>query len=534
MPTCVAAYSSTASCGWCASTAVQRGWWPSPARSAGSARVAARDAWPSARHLVEEVFGPRPVRQWVLSFPYPLRFLFASKPEAIGPVLGIVQRVIAGWLADQAGIDRASAQCGAVTLIQRFGSALNLNIHFHMLWLDGVYVEATELPRRELRLHRARAPTTAQLTQLAATIAHRVCRHLTRKGWLEGEGESAFLADSAAGDDSMDGLRMSSITYRIATGRDAGCKVVTLQTLPGDAGSLEGEAGKVGGFSLHAGVAAEAHESHKLEKLCRYITRPAISEKRLSIALQGRVRYQLKTPWRNGTTHVEWDPVDFIAKLAALVPPPRAHLTRFHGVFAPNANLRAQLTPSGRGKRPAGDAAPVDVSAHDAPRSPEEKRRAMSWAQRLKRVFSIDVTACVHCGGTVRIVASIEEPTAIRAILAHFEKHGAREEAHYRPAARAASASRVTICRLHSRRRNRNPSRCGHDPQGGARPAVGNQRSMAADNAAAWPRDAEIPLTDVRSVPKTGLARPPPTQQTARKGRLNFLYATPRACRTAA
>ncbi len=91
--------------------------------------------------------------------------------------------------------------------------------------------------------------------------------------------------------------------------------------------------------------------------------------------------------------------------------------------------------------------------------------------------------------------------------------------------ARTASASRVTICRLHSRRRNRNPSRCGHDPQGGARPAVGNQRSMAADNAAAWPRDAEIPLTDVRSVPKTGLARPPPTQQNARKGRLNFLYA---------
>ena len=83
----------------------------------------------------------------------------------------------------------------------------------------------------------------------------------------------------------------------------------------------------------------------------------------------------------------------------------------------------------------------------------------------------------------------------------------------------------MTICRLHSRRRNRNPSRCGHDPQGGARPAVGNQRSMAADNAAAWPRDAEIPLTDVRSVPKTGLARPPPNQQTARKGRLNFLYA---------
>ena len=394
----------------------------------------------SARHLVDEVFGPRPVRQWVLSFPYPLRFLFASKPEAIGPVLGIVHRVIAGWLADQAGIERVSARCGAVTLIQRFGSALNLNVHFHMLWLDGVYEAHVEQPQRKPRLHRTRAPTSAQLTELADRIAHRVCRHLTRKGWLEGEDESVFLSGDAASDDGMDALRMSSITYRIATGAQAGRKVVTLQTLPGDAGLLEVVAGQVGGFSLHAGVAAEAHESHKLEKLCRYITRPAISEKRLSISPQGRVRYELKTPWRNGTTHVEWDAVDFIAKLAALVPPPRAHLTRFHGVFAPNASLRAQLIPSGRGKRPATDAALVEVSANDEPRSPEEKRRSMTWAQRLKRVFNIDVTTCVHCGGAVRIVASIEEPAAIRAILAHFEKHGVLEQAHYRPAARAPPA----------------------------------------------------------------------------------------------
>ena len=204
---------------------------------------------------------------------------------------------------------------------------------------------------------------------------------------------------------------------------------------------MQDDAGKVGGFSLHAGVTAEAHESEKLERLCRHIARPAISEKRLSIAPQGRVRYQLKTPWRNGTTHVEWDAVDFIAKLAALVPPPRAHLTRFHGVFAPNAALRAQLTPSGRGKRPATEAARVEVSANDEPRSLEEKRRAMSWAQRLKRVFGIDVSTCVHCGGAVRIVASIEEPNAIRAILGHFEKHGALEQAHYRPPARAPPAA---------------------------------------------------------------------------------------------
>jgi len=64
----------------------------------------------------------------------------------------------------------------------------------------------------------------------------------------------------------------------------------------------------------------------------------------------------------------------------------------------------------------------------------------MNWAQRLKCVFNIDVSTCIHCGGSMRIVASIEEPTAIRAILAYFAKHGALEKAHYRPAPRAPPA----------------------------------------------------------------------------------------------
>ena len=207
-----------------------------------------------------------------------------------------------------------------------------------MLWLDGVYAPDR---KGKPRLHRARTPDRAQLEALAGTIAHRVCRHLARRGWLEGEGESAYLSDGAGGD-AMDALRMSPITYRIATGPHAGRKVATLQTLPADADSLEGAAGQVGGFSLHAGVAAEAHESHKLERLCRTIARPAIAEKRLSISPQGRVRYELKTRRKNGTTHVEFESIDFIAKFAALVPQPRAHLMRFHGILAPNANLRAQ------------------------------------------------------------------------------------------------------------------------------------------------------------------------------------------------
>ena len=78
----------------------------------------------------------------------------------------------------------------------------------------------------------------------------------------------------------------------------------------------------------------KAHQRDKVERLCRYIARPAVSEKRLSLTATGKVRYELKSSYRNGTTHVIFEPVDFIARLAALVPKPRVNLTRFHGVFA--------------------------------------------------------------------------------------------------------------------------------------------------------------------------------------------------------
>ena len=108
--------------------------------------------------------------------------------------------------------------------------------------------------------------------------------------------------------------------------------------------------GKLAGFSLHAGVAAKAHQCDKLERLARTIARPALSEKRLSLTAQGNIRYPLKTPYRDGATHILFEPLDFIARLAALVPHPRIHRTRFHGVFAPNRTHRAEITPAKRGK----------------------------------------------------------------------------------------------------------------------------------------------------------------------------------------
>jgi len=121
----------------------------------------------SAALLVDEVLPEQPMRQWVLSFPYPLRFLFASRPAILGQVLGIVYRAIAMHLVKKAGHSHKTARTGgAVTLIQRFGSALNLNIHLHMLFLDGAYVEH---PNGTARFRWVKAPTSAELTRLAHT-----------------------------------------------------------------------------------------------------------------------------------------------------------------------------------------------------------------------------------------------------------------------------------------------------------------------------------------------------------------------------
>jgi hypothetical protein len=320
----------------------------------------------SAALLVDEVLPEQPMRQWVLSVPFPLRFLFASRPDVMSRVLGIVYRTIATHLTRKAGYTKTTACAGTVTLIQRFGSALNLNIHFHMLFLDGVYVDGG-------KFRWVKAPTSAELTQLVHTIAQGIGRFLERQGLLERDIENSYLAADAVEIGPMEQLQGHSITYRIAVGPHAGRKVFTLQTLPVcDPEDQYGDApGNVAGFSLHAGVTAKAHERDKLERLCRYIARPAVSEKRLSLTAQGKVRYALKTPYRDGTTHVIFEPLDFIARLVALVPKPRVNLTRFHGVFAPNSKHRALVTPAKRGKV-------NKAKVLDEPQTPAEHRVSMS------------------------------------------------------------------------------------------------------------------------------------------------------------
>jgi hypothetical protein len=156
-------------------------------------------------------------------------------------------------------------------------------------------------------------------------------------------------------------------------------------------------------------VRCATHQRKRLERLCRYITRPAIANERLERDGAGNVVLELKSPWRDGTTHIVMSPLEFMRRLAALVPRPRLHLIRFHGVLAPNARLRAVVVPG-----PAQDTSvPSDEHAHGA-------QARMGWARLLKRVFDIDLEHCPRCGGEFRIIAAIEEPAVIVKILTHL------------------------------------------------------------------------------------------------------------------
>jgi len=284
-----------------------------------------------------------------------------------------------------------------------------------MLFIDGAY---SRNQYGKVVFKRTKAPEKDELCKLVNQISLRVAAYLERQGFLERDEENGYLQLDGMEEDPMQQLLGHSITYRVAVGPQQGKKVFTLQTVPATESNGNFQVAQdrcVGpsGFSLHAGVVARHWERKKLERLCRYITRPAISEKRLSITPAGNVRYQLKTPYRDGTTHVVFEPLDFLSKLAALVPKPKVNLTRFHGIFAPNSRFRSEVTPARRGRR-----------SGQSDKTPAERRQAMTWAQRLKRVFNIDVEICQHCGGRVKLLACIEDQPTINQILNHLDRKG--------------------------------------------------------------------------------------------------------------
>ena len=145
-------------------------------------------------------------------------------------------------------------------------------------------------------------------------------------------------------------------------------------------------------------VIGAMNQHSKLERLCRYITRPAITSERLTHNKVGQVMLTLETPCRNGTTHIVLSPLEFMQRLIALVFRPRLNLIRFHSILAPNAELRSEIIPDSKKNK-----SNVSDRNDDVPHSSASVR--ISWARLLKRMFDIDIEQCPHCGGNMKIIA---------------------------------------------------------------------------------------------------------------------------------
>jgi len=307
-----------------------------------------------AAHLVDRVLPDVPVRQYVLTLPYELRRLAAFKADVLTAFARIFVEAVFARYRSRAGCDGIeSPQCGSVNFVQRFGS-LNLHVHFHLLALDGVFARDA---RGGLVFHPAEAPTAADLEAIVARTARRSIAWLRKRGYIDDSPLEARSNEEPA-QTALDACAA------IAMGRG------NVSTLPRDSTQDDGHgaaeerpdkpalAVERDGFNVHAGVRIEAGDDLGRERLARYGARPPLSLERLRRLPGGRVAYRLKyvDRGRRGKNRVMTG-IEFMARLAAIIAPPRYPLVRFAGVLAPRSAWRREVVPEPREQRAACEAA---------------------------------------------------------------------------------------------------------------------------------------------------------------------------------
>ena len=329
----------------------------------------------TAAHLVDRVLPEEaPYRQWVLSYPFAVRLALARNAKAAAQSCKILVSEIFRFqrrLARAAGCRRPKP--GAVSFTQRFGSKLNANLHHHVVVPDGVFEEETGA-----QLVRVAAPKVEELARVLQRVVRRTRAMLVGRGLLE----------EPAPDDTLAHLQAQAVQ----TG---------MPFAPSRPRSSSRLAVDLDGYSLEAATHVHEQDRLGLEHLCRYGLRAPFAQHRLKALADGRVQLGLRRPAHDGVQAVAFTPHQFLSRLAAIVPPARAHLTRYHGVFANRAKLRPALVPPPKAEQEPGAQA----------KSPSPLRdRKLPWADLLKRVFGEDLLTCAKCGGRRRVKAILANP----------------------------------------------------------------------------------------------------------------------------
>jgi hypothetical protein len=311
----------------------------------------------------------------------------------------------------------ADGQPGAIVFVQRFGSFANLNVHLHVCFTDGVFAKDDD---DRVRFRALEPPPDDDIDSVARQVVRRVTRLLERH------------QNDADGDDLDDALAavQAVAVHAVPTGNIA----------PDSARrSPRPRSAFLDGFSLHADTAIYRNDRLGLERVLRYSGRPALAQDRLALDDTGRVTYRFRRKSPSGKLSLSIDPVDFLARLATLIPPPRQNQVRYFGVFAAHHKWRGLLvspiaaeseTTAGRCAGSIANQPPVDAGSRPLSRTVTDSalpsdpgrlsRTRLDWAALLARVFGPDVTRCPRCPGNLRVIAFVTRPDLVRGILTHL------------------------------------------------------------------------------------------------------------------
>ena len=246
-------------------------------------------------------------RQWVLTVPFGRRLLLARNPSLERGVHQTAMACIERWYAREAN----GGQTGSVTSTQRFGSALQLNLHFHSIFLDGCYArDRLGTPR-----FRPVTPHTSDVEKLVVEIA------IACEDWLS---KAGFGADDDVSDPDDDGLGLFQAAA--AAGYSAVRGVPTpvarrVQVIRGKERALPPMCASCAGYNLHAGVAIGALDRQGLERLGRYLLRPPVAKTSLSQDADGSVVFEMKRVYADGTAALRFTPEELVSRLVAIMPP---------------------------------------------------------------------------------------------------------------------------------------------------------------------------------------------------------------------
>ena len=257
------------------------------------------------------------------------------------------------------------------------------------------------------------APADRHVAEVLGRVVAGVTRLLVRRGiWVDADGECADDGNPSL----HDRLNAASIRQVALSGPRAQRPIARIRSRFANPNAVEirgRRSARIDGFDLHANTTVRANSRDRLERLCRYLLRPPLSEGRLE--LRGdKIQLELESTWRDGTTHLLFEPSELLERLAALVPRPHKNLVLYHGVLAGNARWREKVVAHGR---PSGDAdSPVVAVPTTFPRR-APARPNPTWAELMRRGLDIDALDCPKCHGRMRFIAAILRPSIIARIL---------------------------------------------------------------------------------------------------------------------